>query len=68
MTLTQLEQYMISEIEILHVKIDSAFELLTKQISELSEHVLTRLDRIEKKLDNHEERLTSLENRTTQAN
>lgn len=75
MTLTQLERYMVSEIENLHVKIDSAFELLMKQIQLLSDRMDQRFDRheerlirIESKLDNHEERLVSAENLIPQAN
>lgn len=72
MTITQLERYMISEIENLHIKIDNAFGLLMQQIEKLAQHLIrienkideheVRLVRIEGKLDTHERRLIKLEN------
>jgi len=62
MTMDQLERYMISEVENLHIKIDSAFEMLSSQIKELADHMTLRFDRIEKQLDQHNLRILSLEN------
>ena len=61
MTLTQLEKYMIAEIENLHLKIDTAVEALSKQMYELMEYISVRFDRIEKQLEQHTTRLTKLE-------
>jgi len=65
MTLSQLERYMISEIENLHLKIDSIAELLVAQISEqiqeLKNHMNRRFDQIDSRLDVHEQRLGRVE-------
>lgn len=54
MTLTQLERYMISEVENLHIKIDSVLELLLQQFQQLSD----KFDRMEAR---YEARFGSLE-------
>lgn len=64
MTITQLEQYMISEIENLHLKIDSAVDRLGAQFKEMRDYLQLRFDRIEARLDNHEVRLGRLEKNT----
>ena len=61
MTLSQLERYMISEIENLHLKIDSIAELLIEQIQELKNHMNRRFDQIDSRLDEHEQRLGRVE-------
>lgn len=62
MTLTQLEQYMISEVENLHLKIDSAVEVLSKQIQDMMVYMTLRFDRLEAIINQHENRITNLEN------
>lgn len=63
MTLTQLERYMISEVENLHVKFDSAFAALTAQIQSLQSYMAHRFDSIDAHLDNHEARIKVLESK-----
>lgn len=65
MTLTQLEKYMILEVENLHIKIDSFAEMFQQQFQLLHntmERVLSRLDRIEELLERHDSRIVHLEN------
>lgn len=61
MTLTQLEKYMIAEVENLHLKIDSVIEVLSSQIQNLMEYMTIPFDRIEKRLDTHHARIRNLE-------
>lgn len=55
MTLTQLERYMISEIENLHLKFDSVLEILSGQMKDI-------LDRLDRNYYQHEARILTLEN------
>lgn len=64
MTIIQLERYMISEIENLHIKIDSAVDRLMTQFKEMRDYMELRFDRIEARLDTHEVRLGQLEKNT----
>lgn len=54
MTLTQLERYMISEIENLHLKFDSVLEILSGQMKDI-------LDRLDRNYYQHEARILTLE-------
>ena len=57
MTLSQLEKYMISEIENLHLKMDEGFAVLGAQMQE----IIDTLNRSLARIDNHETRITTLE-------
>ena len=61
MTIQQLERYMISEIENLHIRFESMFELLMSELQGKKELMTIRFDRIESRLDAHEQRLASIE-------
>lgn len=61
MTLMQLERYILSGVENLHIKIDSALDNITDQLKEMRAHMELRFDRVEVRLDNHEARLERLE-------
>ena len=61
MTISQLERYMIFEVENLHLKIDSAFEMLSAQIKDLADRMDRGFAGVNARLDNHERRLISLE-------
>ena len=57
MTLSQLEKYMISEIENLHIKMDEGFSALSTQIQGL----VTQMTRVLDRLDDHNNRIQVLE-------
>lgn len=57
MTLTQLERYMISEVENLHLKMDDIFTKVMNQLAYLTNAV----DRIERRLDEHEKQFDRIE-------
>ena len=59
MTLTQIEKYMIAEIENLHLKFDSAFEMLIQKIEDLTHEVRGILK-------DHEARITIIEMQNNQ--
>lgn len=62
MTMDQLEKYMISEVENLHLRIDSLVEVLDRRFQEIMEYMTLRFDRIETQLDQHNVRILNLEN------
>jgi hypothetical protein len=45
--------------------LNDRFADLNRQVDDLRSDLITRLDRIERKLDNHDERLVRLEERTS---
>ncbi len=68
MTLTQLERYMISEVENLHIKMDDILTKVIEQLNRIERRLDTperQFDRIEKQFDKIEMRLTSIEAATS---
>lgn len=68
MTLTQLERYMISEVENLHFKMDDMFTKVMNQLDRIERRLdihERQFDRIEKQFDKIETRLTSIEAATS---
>lgn len=72
MTLTQLEQYMVAEVDNLHLKIDSAIERIEQQFVEMRvymdrqfSNIDRRFDRLGGIIENHSICIATLEHTTT---